>query len=388
MQNLLNHITVFSEPSPYYTGTTTIHEIGKISSISQRLIFGNNAQIYNRKFACILVLAPQRSGKSSQIKDWCVDIVNKTGRNIIVLDPKGEWKDALTEPNYDADKPECIDPSTVLVINKLAFKLSELDTDDLRELLKNPKELKSIDFLYEIIQKTKRLHNDDAEFFYKEILTKIPSKQNELYAFNEEFKEYGLHYNKPFMPAIISSMNNIRLILKHLYTEGKTYISPKELPKLFYKYKVLIFSNDIFSSTEQFYSGWITGKIMEIFQPYLKAIKPLVICEEASYLFSSNPNFYYKSTRMGQLYVTKEAKNDVACIFIGQTKYSINETLLTTFTAKILGALEQKDAQEDWRYCKWIKQNYDRKLWPFVYIDKLRGGQFYYYISNKARCLV
>ncbi len=348
-----------------YWGQTIVVPIGTINPRWQRL--GTTAYYVLRYWGNSVLCARPRYGKSVLAKHIAVQIALR-GRRVIIIDAFQEWMGSVTKKNPRSTSP-CSMPN-LLVLKDVTLKISDLK--DPSEWLYLGFSGRSAEKLCQIAQATE-LHHNIPQIFGS-ILEELPCKKNEIQGWNEKYPKLFMSVN--LFAQTYQSINNRWYEIENLFynprePKGKTWV--RNWKAMAYKHNLLIDLN-LSSEGEKSWGGAIVGHILLEIEDVLKMIKPLIISEEANFLFGDpdKTGQFTMSQDRGVMYVNKYAKRGVAMLFISQSAHDLHPEILKHITTYIEGDVPRYDPNYEFT-SKWLRFNLDLGIRPFLMQDKIKG---------------
>jgi hypothetical protein len=285
-----------------------------------------------------IILAKPRYGKSVLVKNLYTQIAEY--RPVIILDYIGEHS-GTKWPNFRSrHKTACI--PDLHTIKDFAFLITDFDQID--DWVSMGFTERSAPILFELL-KFGNIHNNDPAIFF-DLLTKLPTKEIQIPAFNAEFGEYGLSVQTPFNTAIktslvsyFSNVWNSGLIMSQEEADsgyGKTYIENWGDYALSHPH--LNINLNLVTSGNVKLARASIGKILDQLVSYLPMIRPLIVVEEADFI-APNIDDSSKITSLYQLrnYVLKHQRTGVELMFITQDPNNLDQSIITSGTTFIMG---------------------------------------------------
>jgi hypothetical protein len=359
--------------------------------------FGNYCYYAVHYHDVTLVIALPQAGKSAVVKILVIKMAKNESfkRPVLIFDPKKEWKDIVKPSSYiprpsEEYEEEYLDEEDVIIIDNFAFMLEDMTRKD--DWYRIGFTWRASDILC-LFAKHKEIHHNSVKIF-EEMLEDL----KDIKEFNEKYPDVGP----------LTKKHNIMLdSLLESYTAKRDwffdpnneecklqYVSPKDWIEALKGYKVVIVNFDYKGKEDREKAGLWVGKILELLSPKtesgypLKYLKPIIICEEADYLFSNKSDEYYKSTDVGWQYANKFAKYYSNLILICQEYQNIFEHIRNARTQQIQGRLSGEDTDSEmnkdlqWDYEKNYRQLLYRNFW------KKKGKKINYLIFEpfKAGC--
>lgn len=358
---------------------------------SLQLSFGETAHYYHRYYGFMNVVGRIGQGKSGVTKDILVRLFNQTGINTFIFDVNGEWKDSIFKHSFN-DRSERIKRKYVKIIEEPRLRLTDMkNSEDFYYLCGISG--KFVDIYLDLIYEMYDYHENNPKKF-SELLNEIPSTKAECEEWNLKYGS-DLTFNKPFhRETLNSAVNNFP---ESYFVDpnccDNEYIYVTDILDYIKDYSILLFNANTYDEergqVDWRYIGFIYGKIMEMLEPYLYSMKPLMIFEESSYLFSNDENNKYKSTDMGILYVTKFRKRNVHCWFISQSFSQIHSQIIGLCDQRIIFKMSDTDralglADKN----RFLKYNLDIGEREAIYMDINKHNYYRYFTPYDACCKV
>lgn len=346
-----------------------------------------------RNFGATVILANPQGGKSSVGKELVLKLYEaKINRPIIVLDCYGEWTKSVTvKSDYIAStygdwEPFAADKEDVLILDNIAFKISDMKYyTDWAHIRFEPKAA----WFMKTFAKSKSIHKDDPEKF-AEILRDLQLNVN---TFNLKYPEINLPEKIHFSTAkaMDTAFMHVRDWFYNPHNNQQEHQYVDDWFEAIKNHKITIINFNLRSREEIEKAGLWVGKILEILAFRLKELRPIIISEESSFLFSSKKDEFYKSTDQFFLYITKYMGYNVNLIFITQSaKIMLPTAIHYPFDQYIIGQVG-KDEPFYEESNKYLKTSFQRNIRQFLYHDRLEktsSRYFTIFTPDRARCRV
>jgi len=314
-----------------------------------------------RYYGSVGIISAQRYGKSVIAKILALGF-NKQKRRIIIIDVRGEWRKSITKRNQYSEYPESL--FNLKVIRKPRLRISDLKI--VEEWIHLGFSDKSVEIITKLANKVD-LHEDDIEKF-GEILEEFPSTKERLSGWNEKYPD--LELKSPIFPATSQAINNNWFNIKRNFYNPK---NPQDTTWVSNWRKQAMNSNlliDLEFTTNEVFAGAIVGHVLKELVPILINLQPVIIVEEADYLFG-NPEYhvpYMYSTKMGIAYVLKYAKYSSFMMFITQKTDLLHPAISEVLSTFILGRLSKQDPKYD--EVRGTRPVLSKGYRPMCYIDE------------------
>jgi hypothetical protein len=207
---------------------------------------------------------------------------------------------------------------------------------------------RSIPILMELLEYTDIHENNPYQLL--KLLQAIPTKEEALHKFNDEYSSYGLTFHTHLHPSIkqslITSMSSVTyggLIIPPIgtddyekYGQNKEYV--QNWGALAMEYPHLNINLNILTSGGVTLARASVGKILDKLVPYLYKLKPLIVVEEADFI-APNTQDTETITSLYQLrnYVLKHQRTGVELMFISQDPNLLDQFIVLGGTIWIMG---------------------------------------------------
>jgi len=350
------------------TGTTKTMKVRAGTVIRpMRHIHGKYAYFKVRRFGVNLFFARSRQGKSSIAKNLLCQIARF--RPILVIDYRGEYA-GMELPNFKSNDLMLSIPN-LYTVEDFALLLTDLQTSDWVSLGFSEYSCKLMAKLsHEYIS----VHNNDPIAF-SELLFKLPTSDQELAMFNEEYSGLGLGFDFRLPDVTKQSMISRFGFVKDYFltlTDERDHID--NFGELMMKHPHVRLNLNIKSDSDMPFARCVTGIFLRQMIPFLKMLKPFIAIDEADALCPNLENAFYfpSSLDILRMYALKLQAHDVNLLFITQDENTFDKVIGKNWHQKFLGhGAEPREMTERlyWDYDRGIRQfllmNENKQYVPF-----------------------
>ncbi len=292
-------------------------------------------------YGVTIILARPRYGKSVLATNLYVQIAEK--RRLIIFDYQGEHSNSQF-PNFRSRDKSAMIPD-LFTLDNFGFYMS--DFDEIGDWISMGFSEKAAPELLRLLGYDEIHKNNPYKFL--DLLHDLPSRDDMIAWFNQEYEQYGLQYktriNDSIKNNIVRSMANIissGLVIAPIHSKEWKEYSPnkrhvRDWGELAQKYPHLNINLDIVSGGSMYLARASVGKILEKLLPHMKYLRPLVVLEEGDLMAPAGGDENLTSLYQIRSYVIKHQRTGVEIMIISQDPNLIDTFVLIGGIVWIMG---------------------------------------------------
>ena len=293
----------------------------------------------------IVIVARPRYGKTILVKNIYSQIARK--RPIIIFDYRGEHSESKWGNWLSKDKISFI--PDLHTITDFGFYLS--DFDQMSDWMSMGFSAKTAPLIMKLLKFSNIHHDNPLEFLA--LLSDLPTSDDEVPAFNDQYRRYGLNFptrvHNSTKQSVVNTMSIVwdsGLFIPPVGSKDHAAYYPNKIHiddwgAFAQTYKHLNINLNIVTSNSIYLARASVGKILDRMLPAfhnMQGIRPLIVVEEADYV-CPNSSDMDTITSLMQLrnYVLKHQRTGVELMIISQDPNMLDQETLIGGTIWIMG---------------------------------------------------
>lgn len=289
----------------------------------------------------VLCIASPRYGKGALCKNIAVQVAKF--KKVCVFDYRGEWAGHVTAYNPDSEYPECL--SDYFIAENFAFKLT--DFDQRGDWVGFGFEDDAAEFLQKIIRSQ---HHGGELSAVRDMIRKLPTKDDDVLTYNEEFGVDLLVSIHPFTKGALG--RRFEVVQRYFWRGVEDTRQLFNFAELWRQYKHLIIDlsdrKDGFKDIGK--ARAYAGLILRQMRPAFEQTQGFYVVEEASQLLANPKRLpdgniigYSEFHKLVEILVTLGPKQGVNLLVMAQSRNQVYENIVSFLPILFVGRLNELD---------------------------------------------